>query len=269
VLKPQEKKYLASELNGNKFYLNDKLKGKEVKIHINITDAPGLPDVKLVDDVDRLNVSRVSEFPMIRIEVFDGKIRENTTLDVNVNSRYSSLSHDFLRFAKAHGYAVTNSDTYVFDLTNWDYAKPIFVLPMVHFSMSSHQSEIAKMLESTAVEMEKRSNVVSPQAFIVEFHDLVNRRLQVNLSVLEIIAYSSMVVDATAGNYDLPKPWTTGGMGVLKMLLENRSISAHMGYQGHRSCFMDPASYIHTNRMDHIFDAAILPQEVLQGVGNL
>jgi len=125
------------------------------------------------------------------------------------------------------------------------------------------------MLESTAVEMEKRSNVVSPQAFIVEFHDLVNRRLTVNLSVLEIIAYSSMVVDATAGNYDLPKPWTSGGMGVLKMLLENRSISAHMGYQGHRSCFMDPSSYMQTNRLNHIFDAAILPQEVLQGVGNL
>ena len=140
VLKPLEKKYLSSELNGNKFYLNDKLKGKEVKIHINTSDAPGLPDVKLVDNVDQLNVSRVSEFPMIGMEVYDGKFPEITSLAVSVNDRYSSLSHDFLRYAKAYGYSVTDSGKYIFDMAKWDYSKPIFVLPMVHFSMSSHQS---------------------------------------------------------------------------------------------------------------------------------
>ena len=140
VLKPLEKKYLSSELNGNKFFLNEKLKGKEVKIHINTHDAPGLPDVKLVDNVDQLNVSRVSEFPMIGIEVYDGKITEITSLAVNVNDRRSSLSHDFLRYAKAHGYSVTDSGKYIFDMSKWDYSKPLLVLPMVHFSMSSHQS---------------------------------------------------------------------------------------------------------------------------------
>lgn len=120
------------------------------------------------------------------------------------------------------------------------------------------------MLESTADEMEKRSSVVSPSAMIVEFYDLVNKRLQVNLSVLEVILYSSMVVSALHGNYDLPKPWTQSGLGVMRMLLKNRSISAQMGFQGHRDTFVDPSSYTKTNRMSHIFDAAILPYEVLQ-----
>ena len=120
------------------------------------------------------------------------------------------------------------------------------------------------MLESTAKDMEKRSSVVSPLAMIAELHDLVNRRLQVNLSVLEVILYSSMVVSAIDGNYDLPKPWTASGLGVMRMLLRYRSISAQMGFQAHRETFTDPVSYTQTNRMSHIFDAAILPYEVLQ-----
>ena len=119
------------------------------------------------------------------------------------------------------------------------------------------------MLESTAKEMEQRSSCVSPEAMLIEFYDLVNRRIQVNLAVLEVIIYSSMVVDAINENYDLPKPWTTMGLGVMRQLLLNRSLGAQMGFQSHRETFLDPTSYINTNRMDHIFDASFLPQEIL------
>ena len=78
-----------------------------------------------------------------------------------------------------------------------------------------------------------------------------------------------MVVDATMANVDLPKPWTKRGMGVLKNLLEKRSIGALMAFEGQRGSFMDPTSFTQTNRMDHVFDAAIMPQEVLQGTGNI
>ena len=105
------------------------------------------------------------------------------------------------------------------------------------------------MLESTADEMEKRSSFVSPSAMLFEFHDLVNRRLQVNLSVLSTILYSSMAVSAVDNNYDLPKPWTTSGLGVMRMLLRNRSISAQMGFQSHRETFTDPTSYTQTRRI--------------------
>ena len=99
---------------------------------------------------------------------------------------------------------------------------------------------------------------------LVEFYDLVNHRMQVNLSVLEVILYSSMVISAVDNNYDLPKPWTTSGLGVMRMLLRNRSLSAQMGYQGHRETFTDPTSYTNTNRMSHVFDCAIMPHEVMK-----
>lgn len=263
VLKPLEKKYLSSEMNGSRYFLNERLKDKEVTIQINIEEASGIPDITRVDDVHLLNISRVSEFPAIKISVGDSKGTEITSLNVSVNARKSSLTHDFMKFIKEKGYVITDDGRYEFDMTGWDYSKAIFVLPLSHVNMSDHQIIIAKLLESTAKEMEQRSSCVSPEAMLIEFFDLVNRRIQVNLAVLEVILYSSMVVDAINENYDLPKPWTTMGLGVMRQLLLNRSLGAQMGFQSHRETFLDPTSYINTNRMDHIFDASFLPQEIL------
>lgn len=124
-------------------------------------------------------------------------------------------------------------------------------------------SEIAKMLEATASEMQQRSKNISPVALLMEFHDLVNRRLNVNLAILDVIIYSSMVVNTDEPNYDLPKPWTSSGLGVLNLLLANRSLSAMMGYQGHRHTFTDPSSFFVKNRLDSPFDVIFLPDEVL------
>ena len=116
------------------------------------------------------------------------------------------------------------------------------------------------MLETTKDESEKRTRVVSPQDMIVQFHDLVNRRLQVNLSVLEVVLYASMAVKPEEGNYALPKAWTERGIGAMRLLLLNRSLSAQMAYQNHRRTLIEPISYISTNRMDHLFDLVLMPE---------
>lgn len=263
VLRGLEKKYFTVGVGGSTYMLSDKLKGKTVKLHIRIEDCPGLVDTKLAEDLRIFNVSRVSEFSQVAIEVTDAEgVIEVTTLDVFVNARNSSMTHDLLAYARDNGYSIVD-DKYRIDLTKWDHSKPLFVLPLSHFNVSMHQDEIAKLLEATAADMKKRNNDVSPEAMIVEFHDLVNSRLSINLSILEVIVYSSMIVDSAEGNYDLPKPWTKSGFGIMRNILKNRSLSALMAYQGHRDSFISPDSYLQRSRMDHILDAAIMPQETL------
>jgi hypothetical protein len=264
--KPIERKFLTSESNGNTFYLNEKLKGKKIKIYVNTEDAKGLPDLRLVQDVNQVNLERTSQFELVLISVDDGKYQEQTTLDVKVQHRAASLSSEMLAYLKVKGFEIvkdTRDTRYEFDMSEWDFSKPLFVLPMRQFNMSNHQGEIAKMLESTAEEMERRSKYVMPTNMLVEFHDLVNRRLNVNVSVLDTIIYSTMVVDTDEPNYDLPKPWTKSGLGVLRLLLSNRSLSAMLAYQGHRQTFTDASSFMVTNRLNHPFDVIFMPQEVL------
>jgi hypothetical protein len=272
-----EKRFLTAEANGNSYYLSEKLRGKKVKLYVNVEDAKGLPDLRLVNDISQINLERTSQFGMVLISITEERggqtYEESTSLNVHVRHRLSSLSSEMLAYLKVKGFEVTKDSgrerqgreaRYEFDMSDWDYKKPVFVLPMRHFNMSNHQGEIAKMLESTAEEMEKRSKHVSATNMLTEFHDLVNRLLNVNLSVLDVIIYSSMVVDTDEPNYDLPKPGTKSGLGVLRLLLSNRSLSAMMGYQGHRYTFTDPSSFVVKNRLDHPFDVLFMPHEVLQ-----
>lgn len=273
VLKPQEKRFLTAQVNGNSYYLSPDLKGADVQLIIAASQAMGLTDVNHVDDVASLNISRVSEFDTIVMSVNTLKSQDIVPLTVNVNGRLSNMTHDLLQHIKNKGWTIVRDNkgggtNYVIDMNGWDFNLPILVLPMRHFNMSDHQGEIADMLEATMKDMEHRSNVVHPGSMLIELHDLVNRRLSINLSILSIILYSSMIVSADEGDYSLPKPWTTAGVGVKQMLLTNRSLSATMSYERHRDTLINPASYTKINRMDHVFDAMVLPKILNANLGH-
>lgn len=122
--------------------------------------------------------------------------------------------------------------------------------------------DIANMLESSVVESTTRNIATTPDSALIDLFDLVNEKLVVNIAVLEVVLYGSMVVSIKDGDYSLPKPWTSKNLGVMRMSMQNRSLSAAFAYEGHRELLVNPASYIKTNRMDHPFDGLLLPQEV-------
>jgi hypothetical protein len=260
VLKPLEKKYLSATINGSMYYLNTDLKNKKVSLIIDASTAMGLTDVNLVSNVAKLNITRVSEFDKMGILIADEHSSEMPTLNVSVNKRLASMTYNLLHHIKTHGWTVTKDNNYVIDMEGWDYTQPLLTLPMRHTNMSDHQSEIADLLEATVKEMEYRSAVIEPVAMLIELHDLVNRRLHVNISILETILYSSMIVSAANNNYSLPKPWTDKGIGVMRMLLSNRSLSATFAYENHRDNLINPSSYVNGNRMDNLFDVLAMPE---------
>lgn len=260
VLKPHEKRFFTAAINSNTYYLNPELKGSTVQLIVASSQAMGLADVQLVDDVTTLNIGRVSEFEDILIHVSDKKGSELNSPKVSVNGRLSNMTHELLAHIKLKGWGVTEKDDYVIDMDGWDYSKPLLVLPMRHFNMSDHQGEIADMLEATMKDLEYRSSIVNPCNMLIELHDLVNRRLSVNLAILEVILYSSMIVSATENDYSLPKPWTSNGVGVKQTLLTERSLGPTMGYERHRDVLKNPTSYTRTNRPDHGMDILLIPQ---------
>lgn len=263
VLGLEERKYLDVDMDGSAYRLSDKLAGKKVLIYVKQEDMPGLTDIKLVGDVSELPITRVSEFDTIWMSVTDPKRNETDLFPLKVfkDARKSSMTHELLRYIKHKGYSIRDEmGAYEFDLSEWNPKQALFVLPMVHYNMSDHQGEIAKMLEATAAQAEIRSSVVNPMSLLVDFHDLTNRRLNVNLAGLEVILYSSMVVSVSENNYDLPKPWTKSGVGVMRLLLSSRSESAQMGFQNHHNVFADPEAYVQKKRLNHIFDGLLMPE---------
>jgi len=257
VLKPYERKYLTTTFNSNLYYLNKDIRDKKPCIIINPEGAFGLTDINLVDDIESLNISRISEFKSITVSTSDNKGTDIITLGVSIGKRLANMTHDLLKHIKDNGWSVTDDGLYLIDMSGWDYSLPILSLPMRHFSMGDHMHEIAEMLEATVKDMKYRDSVVSPTAMLIEFHDLVNRRLSINLAILEIVIYSSMIVSASNNDYSLPKPWTDSGLGVMRLLLSNRSLAPSMAYERHKTAITSPSNYININRPDHIFDSLI------------
>lgn len=269
VLKPHEKKYLSAQMNGSTYSLANSLSSKSVSLIVKgykdiktkINNASALTDINLIQDVTKLSLSRVSEFDEIALVIRDKNgSEEAVTLQVEINGRLPSFTYDMLNYIKTKGWTITEENNYVIDMSDWDYKKALLVLPLRHFNTSDHQKVIASMLESTVSEIEKRCTVVNPCAMLIDFHDVVNRRLNVSLSVIEVILYSAMGVDPMSNNYDLPKVGTGSGVGILNELMFKRSLSAAMGYQNHVSLFIDPDSYNIRDRMDHIFDPVLMPE---------
>ena len=119
------------------------------------------------------------------------------------------------------------------------------------------------MLESSVDKMRDRDAKISPDAVIVEFFDLVNSKLTVNLAILEIVLYASTVISMEEGNFGLPKPWTDVNLGVMKVSMARRSLSAAMAFENHREVLLDPLSFVEQNRMEHPMDALLMPEALL------
>lgn len=258
ILNNHDKAYLHAETNGSEYYLNPRLKTKaKVTLRIPSKFLPGLSDVTLVDDVRKLNLTRTSEFQHVGFVIEENDEVICPSVPVFVNNRNSSLSHDFLEYVRKNGFTLGPNNTYEFDMGEWDCSKPMFVLPMSHFNMSDFQRAVENLLEMPEDEA-FRTQVRTPEDLILQLHDLINRRLEVNLSVLEVVAYATMIIDEDEGLYSLPKSYTKRNVGAMKAIMNNRSLSVQMAFEGHRRALLNPANFVQTNRMDHLYDGLMM-----------
>ncbi len=141
VLKPHDKKYLSAPVNGNIYYLNKELHNKNVHLQFSSDSAMRLTDINIVDDIKKINISRMSEIEVITLVISDNKHIDVIPLTVSVNKRLSNLTHDLLLHIKKKGWNISPEGFYDIDMNNWDYSKPILSLPMRHINMGDIQSK--------------------------------------------------------------------------------------------------------------------------------
>lgn len=277
-------KYLWAPRNGSDYYLNISTltRNKNISLKFKQTDVEGITDITIIDDVRKLNLSRVSEFESVTLELTDEDGIINTVvLNLELNARKPNMTHDLLKHVKENGFTVNNDGTFVIPLNGWDCKKPLFCLPMRHFNMGDHQSAIEQFLsgedsgfdddgEGGSSDSGKKNS--RKQKFIqedtpldvmlVKFHDLVNKKIMVGLASLEIVLYAHLIANAEKKDYRIPKSWDTPIKGKMSQMYENRSYGVLMAYQGHRAALTSPAQYLHTNRVDSPFDWILMPSEV-------
>ena len=266
VLNNEAKRFLETSADQESYLFKANLENTDTKLVFNSSRAIGLTDINLVENIEDLFITRVSEIDQIGIMCAVEGLVNVTEINVNINDRYASLTHDFLKHIKTKGWFVDEKNNYIIELGGWDFSKPIMTLPQKHYNMSIHSAGIATLIESKVDDTIERAKACSPAATIVELFDLVNNKLDINLAVLEIILYSAMIVSPEKNDYRLPKPWTEKGLGVASVIIPKRSLSAAFAYEYHRNTIVNPSSFFNEHRASHIMDAFVCPQEVVDNL---
>lgn len=258
-LQSKARKYLWSRTNGSEYHINRSLKYKKLVLLVKTEQAPSLTDLEKVDDCGILNIERISSFETVHfIITWENGKTEEVELQLVLNKRCASMTHDFLAYVKQKGWRVGEDRNYRIDISDWTPEKAMFSLPIRHFNMADHQKAMEDFLEKE--DPIKVSEGKSQSQLVREYHDLVNRKIPVNLAVLEVILLANLVTDA--GNQaGLFKEGMQVAKGVLREIYETGSVSALMAFQGHKRALTSARQMIMTQRPDHIFDDLIMPFE--------
>ncbi len=266
-LTEHDKKYLHTKPRDKlSYYLNETWEGKGLKLIINPEQAFGLSDAMKESIDHEFSVSRVSEIKAIGFKTNKTKAGDMDQVNVAMTRRLASLSREMLRFIKEKevGWTVDENNNYVIDMEGWNYKNPAFVLPLREFSMSDLAKTIEGIIESKVSDIERRDNRSMAQVVLSELFDTVNSKLNINIAALSVIVYGTMIRSAAQGDYRLPKPDTDAGVGVMKAVFKNRSLSAVMAYQGQGAALSDVTSFTYENRTDHPMDVFIMPKETIE-----
>jgi hypothetical protein len=287
---PRWRNYIVGGPDNSSYLLNKLIEDKDVSLVFLRSQVESLHDIKSVEDVELHPENHYSEMTVLNIkfaegipdfEATTGAKQKVGTLSYTVSasvgvpgSREASLSYEMLNYIKEYGYKTISAsaddprskrkgeDRYEVDLTNWNWDDPVLVMPAKHFNNSDHVDQVARRLESRVAEMKARARTETADKMIVDLFDFVNRKLNVNLSCLEVILYATTIISAEANDYGLPKPWTTSQPSVLSMTMKGRSLSVLFAFEKQYEAPNDPASFIHTNRLDHLFDGIYTPTKV-------
>lgn len=262
-LTAEDSKYVKVGNDNSSYLLSGNIQDKKVSLIIAPEQAQGLMDVLTVEDVKDLQERHYTELDTIAFLVFDGKRQDNPNVKVSVNGRMGSFTYEMLEYIRGQRWTITSGEEYCIDMSGWNWEDTFIILPQKHFNNSDHVDNVAKMLESRVSEMRKRDKAVLPDRMLQELADYVNWKLDVNIALLEVIMYSTMIVSADDNDYSLPKPWTRMGVSVQSKTMENRSMGVAMAYEDQAELIKNPDSYLLTNRVDHPFDSILMPHETL------
>lgn len=258
-----EARFFDTGPTGAAFHLKESVKSRSPVIKVARDEAPGLIDIRDMDDLDSLSLSRVSQTSTISLTI---RTREDMSqempLSVMQKKKCSMLSREFLQFLKVKGWSMDEKNNFVFDLEGWDYAQPMFVMENKEESFADLASMVSFIVESNQKTALSRNAKDQASVQLFELFDLVNSKLRINLFSIECLITAMMVASKT--DYSLPRGSDDPTLGISDMLTKYRSLGPAFSYELQHRMILSPANYFQGTRPDSPMDVFVAPKEVVE-----
>ena len=257
-------KYFTTNSKKNAVFFRPELKGKVKSFAVSQAEAVGLVDIKVLP-WDKINPSRVSEIENIELTI---NLKKDESISISVDIKQSDkkgmFTLDFLKYLKEKSWTTDSRNMFVFDVSDWDFSKPVFKFPDVEYSYSDHSKQIADLIEYLKLKGEKKKSITSPDILHQELFKLVNSKLSVSSSCLEVIIYALMTDGYNTYGMGRNAPQET--LGLADDIIKNRTLSTAYGYENVANTLKNPASFFNNNRPNSPFDVLISPNEVVEEI---
>lgn len=270
ILNTMTSKFFTVSDKKTEYILLPEYQNRGLKITIPRYDAIGLTDIAniMVDDV---SPDRISSLTTINL-AFESEGRFfSEDVEVQQGSRRGIITPQFLKYLRAaylvnNRWALDEHNNFVFDMKDWDYSQPIFMLPQMEYSYSEHSHEIARTIESSMKNITDREKPDSPVVTLQQLFSLVNTKLNVNLAALEVIVYACMI--PSKHDYSLARNCEAPILGVAKKIIAGRSLGVAYAYERHKELITNPQSFLPHNRPSSLFDVFVDPLNVVKEYRN-
>ena len=261
-LNEQTQKIFQIGRTGNTYYLKKDLAKKPLTITVTQSSCFGLTDILLINDINNFSPSRVSGIHYLGVTIGDNK--EPEIVYVEKHGKPAILTKEFLDYAKKQKWTIDSKSNFVFDMSKWDFNKPLLKTPITEYNYSQHSKEIANVIEAKIKNLAERMRPESPANTLIELFDLVNSKLNVNLALLEVIIYAIMVDKSKEFGFGMARNAENPALGISGLTITKRSLGALYAYQNQHKVIADPKSFYMKDRPDSPMDVFINPHEVVE-----
>lgn len=263
VLTPFDRQFIRLHEGQLQLAIAKVLKGSKVSIIVSKEDVANLADLNIIDDIRKLSVSKISAMDEVSFSVIDseGDVSISPVM-VNMGSRKASFTAEFLGYIRKEGYSIEGDRSISFSLDNWDFDKPVWILPRKHANMLDFLNEIKSNIKASGKnrgkeQLDLTETIVLADA-LTDLYDLVSQKFQINLTHLATILRSTMIRSKKDNDYRMPIPGGSRELGTYRDIITMRSLSALAAYQEQFKTFYDPRSYTVKDRPPHSFDPIVL-----------
>lgn len=246
----------------NLIKISPKLTTTSFKFRMIPHEVMGVNDITQDINIDDLNIFRTSEISFIEITGHDTAGRQlyhDFVVSNGTQGHRLSFSTDALRHIQSSGYVIHDDGSYEFDFTHFDTSKPLMVLPRKQVTTVDYMKSIDKFTRGEgSKDLPSMVDYESIPASLMAFHDIVSERMNINIANLEVILLAHSARDKAAKDYRLPLDKSKAELAKYNDIMNYRSLSAKLAYQGHVKIMFSESAFNIKNRPSHPLDPILM-----------
>lgn len=239
-----------------------KLSKKKFKIVLPADSAGGLISVSTIANINDLHPPRISRVKDINLVMIEQGEEVYLPVTINQTSLPANLTMEALLHVKRNGFTLDDRNNFIIGFDDWDFSQPVFEIPEMEYNQAEHNAQISSLIESSMVQVTQRHTAHSHDRTLIELFSLVNSKLNVPLSCLEIIMYAVSI--HAPDNFDLPRNTDSMMLGIGDKLIRDRSVSAMLAYEDILPGLWGTNSWDPRNRPNSPMDVFVCPDEVVK-----